>query len=147
MKTLLIVAKQGRRPPFYLRFFRQESGSLMVELAVTLMFFFTVIFGSMELCSAAYSYTVLADAANEGLHYAVRNSADQAGAVNTVKSYATSTLHDTSRINVSVTYPDGPSTPPNRVAVSVSYQYVPYVGWILPNPPTMHAYAEGRMVH
>lgn len=129
------------------RLLRQESGSTMIELSVTLMFFFTVIFGTMELCSAAYSYTVLADAVNEGVHYAILNSGDQPGAVQTVKTYATETLHDVSAINVSVTYPDGDNTPPNRVAVAVSYQYLPYVGWIIPNPPTMHAYAEGRMVH
>jgi Flp pilus assembly protein TadG len=128
-------------------FLTQESGSILVELSVTLMFFFVVVFGTMELCSAAYSYTVLAGAANEGVHYAVLNSTDHGGAVQMTKTYATQTLHDISAINVSVTYPDGVSTPPNRVAVSVSYQYVPYIGWILPHPPTMHAYAEGRMVH
>lgn len=127
-------------------FLKQDSGSMMVELSVALLVFFAVIFGTMELCSAAYSYTVLADAANEGVHYAILNSADQSGAVQVVKTYATNTLHDTSTINVSVTYPDGANTPPNRVAVRVSYTYVPYVSWVMANPPTMHAYAEGRMV-
>lgn len=142
-----IMQNQGARMRARNHFLRQESGSMLVEFSVSLMFFFIVIFGTMEVCSAVYSYTVLADAANEGVHYAVLNSSDQAGAVQTVKTYASETLHDTSAINVSVTYPDGASTPPNRVAVSVSYSYIPYVNWIMPNPPTMHAYAEGRMVH
>lgn len=127
-------------------FLKNETGSVYVEFTLALMLFLVILFGTMELCSAAYTYTVLADAANEGVHFAMLNSSDEAGAVNTVQTYAASTLHDVSNIHISVTYPDGTATPPNRVAVSVSYSYVPYLGIFMTNPPTMHAYAEGRTV-
>jgi len=127
-------------------FLKHETGSVYVEFAVALMCFLTIVFATIEVCSAAYTYTVLADAANEGVHFAMLNSADETGALNTVKTYAASTFHDVSEINVSVTYPDGDAKPPNRVAVSVSYQYVPYLSLFMSNPPTMHAYAEGRTV-
>ncbi len=127
-------------------FLKHETGSAYVESCVTLACFLIIIFGSMELCSAAYTYTVLADAANEGLHYAVLNSSDETGAVNMVKDYAKDTLHNVSKIDVAVTYPDGTTSPPARVAVSVTYPYVPYLTLFMSNPPAMHAYAEGTMV-
>ena len=127
-------------------FLKQEIGSVYVEFSVALLLFLMVLFATIEVCSAAYTYTVLADAANEGVHFAMLHSTDETGALNTVKSYAASTFHDVSKINVSVTYPDGTTTPPNRVAVNVSYQYIPYVDFFMSNPPTMHAYAEGRTV-
>jgi Flp pilus assembly protein TadG len=128
-------------------FLKHETGSALIEFSISLLFFLVIIFAAMELCSAAYTYTVLADAANEGVHYAIRNSSDETGAISRVKGYATSSFHNVSNINVSVTYPDGAATPPNRIAVSVSYPYVPYLGIVMNNPPTMHAFAEGRMVH
>jgi Flp pilus assembly protein TadG len=127
-------------------FIKQESGSVYIEIAVAVLCFLGVIFSAMEVCSAAYAYTVLADAANEGVHYAVFNSTDETGAINTVKTYAADTLHDVSDINVSLTYPDGAATPPDRVAVTVTYQYVPYLSTFMTNPPAMHAYAEGRLL-
>lgn len=138
---------QSSRGKLVARACEDETGSTLVELSVAFLTILTLVFGAMELCSATYAYTVLADAANEGVHYAILNSSDQTGASNTVKSYAADTLHEVSNINVSVTYPDGAHTPPSRVAVSVSYQYVPYLGAFMANPPVMHAYAEGRMVH
>lgn len=128
-------------------FLKHEAGSASLEFSLSLLFFLVIILATMELCSAAYTYTVMADAANEGVHYAIRNSSDGTGAINTVTGYAAFSFHDVSNIQVSVTYPDGAATPPNRVAVSVSYPYVPYLGIVMNNPPTMHAYAEGRTVH
>jgi len=121
---------------------------VLIELSLVFMCALTITFAAVELSSAAYTYTVLADAANDGVHYAIINSSDTTGmAAQTVRTYASNALHDMSRINVSVTYPDGTTTPPARVAVSVSYQYVPYLGSLMRNPPTMHAFAEGRIVH
>jgi Flp pilus assembly protein TadG len=125
---------------------KQQSGAISLEYSVSALVFLVLLLGILEICSATYTYTVLADAANEGVHYAVLNSADQDGAVTTVKNYAKSSLHDTSNINVAVSYPDGTTSPPSRVAVSVSYDYVPYLSTFMSNPPTMHAFAEGRLV-
>jgi Flp pilus assembly protein TadG len=127
-------------------FLNQESGTGQFEHSIAVLCFLAVIFGMMELCSAGYTYTVLADAANEGARYAMFNSADQTGAINTTKQYAAASLHKVSSINVSVTYPDGTTTAPARVAVNVNYSYVPYLGAFMTNPPAMHAFAEARIV-
>lgn len=128
-------------------FRRDQGGATLIEFALSLLLFLTVLFATLELCGAIYTYTVLADAANEGLRYAIVHSSDSSGAVNTVKTYAAYSLHDVSKMEVSVTYPDGSAVPTNRVAVSVIYSYVPYLGNFMAHPPTLSAYAEGRLVY
>jgi Flp pilus assembly protein TadG len=129
------------------RFAREERGTVLVELAISLLIILTILFATLELCGAVYTYTVLANAANEGVRYAIVHSSDSTGAADRVRTYAAYSMHDVSAMVVSVTYPDGSATPPNRVAVSVSYQYVPYLGNFMANPPTMAAYSEGRLVY
>ena len=41
--------------------------------------------------------------------------------------------------------PDGSAAPPNRVRVAVTYVYIPNLPSFI-SAPTMHTYAEGRMV-
>jgi Flp pilus assembly protein TadG len=126
---------------------KEQLGAVLIEFAISALLVLTVLFLTLELCSAVYTYTVLADAANEGVRYAIVHSSDTNGAVSRVKSYAAYSMHNVSNMQVSVTYPDGSSVPPNRVAVSVTYQYVPYVGNFIADPPTMSAYAQGRLVY
>jgi Flp pilus assembly protein TadG len=127
--------------------FRDErEGTALVEMALSIMLVLTVIFMTIEVTSAVYTYVVLTDAANEGLRYAIVHSGDTSGAITQVRTFAANSLHDVSKMSVSVTYPDGSSAPPNRVAVTVTYDYVPYLGF-MKNPPAMHAYAESRLVN
>lgn len=126
---------------------KEQRGAVLIEFAISALLVLTVLFMTLELCSAVYTYTVLADAANEGVRYAIVHSSDTSGAVSKVKTYAAYSMHNVSAIQVSVTYPDGASVPPNRVAVAVIYQYVPYVGNFMKNPPIMSAYAQGRLVY
>ena len=141
MPKRLLRVSAGRR------FRKEQRGSVLVEFAISILLVLTVIFSTIELCSAIYTYTVLADAANEGVRYAIVHSSDSGGAVSKVKTYAALSFHDMSKIGVLVTYPDGTADPPNRVAVAVTYQYVPYLSNFMANPPTMSAYAEGRLVY
>ena len=127
-------------------FLNEQEGSALVELALSIMLVLTVIFMTIELTSAIYTYVVLTDAANEGLRYAIVHSGDTSGAVNTVKTFAGYSIHDVSKMSVAVTYPDGSAVPPNRVAVTVTYNYVPYLGF-MKHPPAMHAYAVSRLVN
>lgn len=132
--------------PLKSRLFREERGQAQVEFALSITAVLVVIFLTLELCSAIYTYVVLSDAANEGLRYAIVNSADTGtGAQAKVTTYAANALHDMSAMTVNVAYPDG-HTVPGRVQVSVTYPYLPYLSF-LTTPPTMHAYAEGRMVY
>jgi Flp pilus assembly protein TadG len=108
---------------------------------------FAVVFWVFEVGWLMYTYTVMADAANEGVRHAIVHSGgDSSGAQTTVKNFAHTSLHDISAISVSVTFPDGSAAPPNRVVVTVTYTYVPWLKHYISNIPTMKTYAEGRMV-
>ncbi|MEA2259010.1 MAG: hypothetical protein QOJ51_1835 [Acidobacteriaceae bacterium] len=48
-----------------------ESGSTLVETALSLMVFLTFIFGTMEVCLAAYTYHFISEAAREATRYAI----------------------------------------------------------------------------
>lgn len=107
---------------------------------------FTVVFWVFELGWLMYTYSVMADAANEGVRYAVVHSGgDSSGAQTRVATFAATSLHDVSALSTTVTFPDGNASPPNRVRVTVSYTYVPWLKGFI-NTPTMSTYAEGRMI-
>lgn len=108
---------------------------------------FTVVFWIFELGWLMYTYAVMADAANEGVRYAVVHSGgDVSGTQARVLTFARTSLHDVSGLPPAVvTFPDGNSTPPNRVRVTVTYTYVPWLHQFI-NTPTMSTYAEGRMI-
>ena len=55
---------------------RDESGSSILEFALTSVILFTLVFGVIAICLALYSYNVTAEAAREATRYAiVRGSA------------------------------------------------------------------------
>ncbi len=146
------------------RRFQREEGQAQVEFALSIMVVLFTVFCAWELLMAMYTASVMANAAKEGVRYAIVHGSnstlcsgpnasspcahDPVGAevVNTVKTYAKASLHDTSAITVTVTYPDGTNEPPSRVAVSVTYTYVPYIqlGFFTPQMTTK---AAGRIVN
>ena len=107
---------------------------------------FAVVFWVFEMGQLMYTYVVLADAANEGVRYAIVHSgADPTGTQTKVKSFAATSMHNISSISVTVSAPDTTYDPPNRVRVKVSYTYIPTL-YIFSTAPTLTTYAEGRMV-
>lgn len=138
-----------------------EDGSLMIETAFSLLVIFPIMFWMFELCMLVYTYSVLGDAVRQGVRYAIIHGTDSslcsgpsagcgdssgANVVSQVKTFAAYSLHDLSAMTVNVTYPDGSSSPPSRVAVSIGYTYVPYIN--LPGiSRTMNLSAEGRIVY
>jgi hypothetical protein len=136
-------------------FRRNSRGAVQIEFILSILTIIFLIFGMWELIMIVHTMNVLSDAAKEGVRYAIVRGDDfppgyQSGPGNTsaiegkVKEYAALTLHDVSAISVSVTYPDGSNTPPNRVRVVVAYTFVPYTA--LNIRPTLRAAAEGRIV-
>src|ERR1700722_2765537 len=98
-----------------LRLHKDEDGQAQIEFAMSIVTVLVVIFMTIELCSAIYTYVVLSDAANEGLRYAIVNSTDTGtGTQAKVTTYAANALHDMSGMTVNVAYPDG-HTIPGRV--------------------------------
>jgi len=124
----------------------RESGQALIETALVMLVIITVVFSIFELSWLMYTYSVLADAANEGVRYAIVHSgADPSGTQAKVKGFASTSMHDVSAISVSVTAPNGTYAPPNLVRVTVTYAYIPFLPQFI-TAPTMHAYSEGRMV-
>ena len=120
----------------------------MVETGLMIVVIFMVVFWIFEICMLMYTYTVIGDCANEGVRYGIVHSNVVAGdsrIVDHVKVFAAASLHNVSAITVNVTLPDGDSKPPHRVKVVVHYTYVPWLSGFI-TPPSMGAYAEGRMV-
>lgn len=138
-----------------------ESGSLLVETALALTVAFPVVMWMFELCMISYTYSVLGDAARQGVRYAAIHGTDSAlcsgpssgcgdssaaNVVTQVKSYAANTYRNISGMTVTVTYPDGSSAPSSRVLVSISYTYVPSFQ-LAGMTPTMTLSSEGRIVY
>src|SRR5215471_9255013 len=125
---------------------RRERGSSLLETALMIVMIFTLLFWIFEVCWLMYTYTVLANAANEGVRYAIVHSGgDSSGTSTRVSDFAKASMHDVTSISTTVSFPDGDSTPPHRVRVTVTYTYVPYLSGFITSP-TMSAYAEGTMV-
>jgi Flp pilus assembly protein TadG len=125
---------------------KRQSGQVLLDAAFTVVITFSVVFWVFEVALAMYTYTVMGNAANEGVRYAVvHNMSSDAATIDKVKAFAATSLHDTSAISVTVNDPDGDYNPQHRVTVTVTYTYVPWLrGYI--QPPTMTTFAEGRMV-
>jgi Flp pilus assembly protein TadG len=122
-----------------------QKGQSLLETAMMIVVIFTIVFWVFELGWLMYTYTVMADAANEGVRYAVVRSGDNTTAIQSyVTSFAQTSLHDVSSISVSVNYPNG-TAPPNKVTVTVTYTYVPWLSGYI-STPTLHTYAEGNMI-
>jgi Flp pilus assembly protein TadG len=109
----------------------------------------TVLFTVFEICELMYAYTVMADAAQEGARFAVVHQGvlvDDPSVIAHVQRFANMSMHDVSAMTVTVELPDTTNAPPHRVRVKVAYSYVPYLHTLMPNPPSIHTYAEGRMI-
>ena len=155
---------------------RPEQGQATIEFALVVIFWMVIVLSIIEMIMLMHTYNVLADSAKEGVRYAIvhgkNNSipsgpscpcADIDGApappgsipgygsgYGVVKSYAQYSLHDTTNMTVTVTYPGGDAVPanktPNRVQVVVAYPYQPLFGLGWPTI-TVNAAAEGRIMN
>lgn len=127
----------------------EECGQSILETAFMLLVIFMVVFWIVEISGMVYTYATIANAAEEGVRYAVTSSGvvpNDSRIVTRVKNFAGTSLHDVSQVAVQVSLPDGASKPPNRVEITVSYTYVPWLKNVTRNMLVMHAYAQGRMV-
>jgi Flp pilus assembly protein TadG len=143
---------------------RKENGQSAVEFALTIVFVMLLIVAAIELTVMIYTYTVLADAAKEGVRYAIVHGTgigasncsgpggggvsctDSAAAnvVAAVNTYTAFSFHDNTTMTVTPVYLDSSSVAPNRVRVTVAYVYQPIFGLGWPTM-TVNAAAEGRI--
>lgn len=138
-----------------------EEGSLVVETALSLLLVIPMLFWLFEMCMLTYTYSVLGDAARQGVRYAIVHGtgsancsgpttgcADTSGAnvISVVQTAAAYSFHDLSQMTVQVTYPDASSAPPSRVNVTINYTYVPYIR--LPGiADSVQLSAQGRILY
>jgi len=146
-------------------FRKNRSGQAMVEFLLSVLVLLIVVVGIIEMIGLIYTYTVLADAAKEGVRYAVVHGCDKDGSMcsgtctlnpctdstaDNVTAYARkflgASLHDPSAIPVTVSYPDGNSKSTSVVRVTISYPYQPLFGFSWPTL-TVRAKAEGRIFY
>jgi Flp pilus assembly protein TadG len=140
---------------------RDELGSMLIEFSLSVWTVFLVTFLIFEFCMTVYTYSVLGNAAREGVRYAIVHGSDSAACSGpgvgcgdisgsnvtaVVKGYTAVTFHDMSAMTVTPSWPDGSSTPASRVVVTISYPYVAYLTLPGFSPPTMQVTAEGRIV-
>ena len=143
----------------------QQAGQSTVEFALTILIVMVILFGATEFVVMIYTYNVLADAAKEGVRYAIvhgtgRGAAncsgpggggiscsDSTGAniQSVVNNYTRLSFHNSAAMTVTPSYPDSSSAAPSRVRVTISYVYQPFtnLGW---PSMTVNAAAEGRIV-
>jgi Flp pilus assembly protein TadG len=143
------------------RLFREQCGSMLLEFSLSVWTLFLVTFLIFEFCMMVYTYSVLGNAAREGVRYAVVHGTDStlcsgpsSGCGDTlgsnitavVNSYAALSFHNVSAMTVTPSWPDGTSTPSSRVVVTITYPYISYLE--LPGiiAPSMVVTAEGRIV-
>jgi Flp pilus assembly protein TadG len=160
----------------------ETRGQATVEFAIAIFTIFFMVFWIWEATMALYTANVLADAAKEGVRYAVvhgntscfpsggattqgssctglttptlcdgttaATAGDSTGAnvKATVTCYAKLSLHNVSAMTINVTYPDATNNPSDRVRVTISYTYVPFVAvpWV---NPQLRAAAEGEILY
>jgi Flp pilus assembly protein TadG len=143
------VTRCGRRPANersrFLRVLRQEDGAASLELALSFSAVVLLVFGLFELCMFTYTCSVLNDAAQEGVRYAIMHGTDSticsgpdsacpnqtpySNVQAAVTSTAASSLHNTSAMTIVVSYGNNTAAPGNPVTVTVSYTYVPYLNY------------------
>jgi Flp pilus assembly protein TadG len=146
-----------------------ERGQSSVEFALMAIFILLLIVGFIEMVLFLHTYSVLADSAKEGIRYAIVHGADNTSAsgptcpcsaidgapgTGVVKTYAKYSLHDTSKMTVTVDYNPNSANGAKAcnvalcmVRVTVSYLYQPFFGLGWPKNVTVNAAADGRIVY
>jgi len=132
-----------------------SRGAVQIEFVLSFLVIMFTIFGMWELIMIVHTMNVMSGAAKEAVRCAIVKGYGCTappgcpyGGDNVrcrAWDYARFSFHDISAINVTLSYPDGNSNAPNRVRVTVAYDFVPFTA--LPLRPTIHSVAEGRIVY
>ena len=150
----------------------QEGQAVLVEFMFSTIFLMLLIFSTFELFGLLYTYNVMADAAKEGVRYAVvhgvnnsnssgpstqqtkstppctssnNNNSTAANVITRVQQFAGLSLHDTSNMNVYVCYLDGNNLLTSQVEVAINYPFRPFFHMSWPSL-TINANSAGRIV-
>ena len=114
---------------------REDKGQAQVEFVLSIFLVLLTLLGIFELTMFIYTYSVLSDAAKDGVRYAIihgssnttpsgpgsTSAIDGAAGTGIVKTYAQYSLHDTTRMTVTVSYPDTTNPPANHAPPPCQY--------------------------
>ena len=128
------------------RWCRRDEGDSLLEFSLVAFMFVMILLAVVEMGRLVLVYTAVSNAAHVGTRYAIVHGSDRTGsgtdgpsgpgsttAVETVvQNFASAGLLDTSRLTISVTYPDGSNAPGKNVSVTVTYPYDPIIGYFTP---------------
>ena len=88
VQRAMAFTEQVRRQTFIVTLRRQESGSALVEFAVSAILLFTLIFGVLQCSRALYTYHFLGSAAQEAARYAMVRGASWTSNCSSAASYS-----------------------------------------------------------
>jgi Flp pilus assembly protein TadG len=140
----------------------REAGQASIELIVSLMVVMSLMFWLFELSMFTYTCSVLNDATQEGVRYAIMhgtessicsgpdtqctNQTPYSNVQAVVTSAASASLHNLSAMTVTVSYSNSTAAVGNPVTVKVAYTYVPYIS--LPGMKDSVTFiSQGRIVY
>jgi Flp pilus assembly protein TadG len=146
---MILAASRGtarlRRLVSHPRAGKYQQGQATLETIVSLVVTFSLIFWLFELCMFSYTCSVLNDAAQEGVRYAIMHGTDSsicsgpdagcsdhspyANITAVVTNAASASLHNLSAMTVNVTYANSTAAIGSPVAVVVVYTYVPLLNF------------------
>ena len=150
-----LSASSGRSRAF-------EDGQATLEMVISLTVAFSLVFWLFELCMFTYTCSVLNDAAQEGVRYAIMHGKDSSNCSGpdiqcanqtpysnvqaVVTTAASASLHNMSAMRVTVSYANSTAAVGNPVAVTVAYTYLPYLSFPgLQNAVTLTS--QGRILY
>jgi len=140
---------------------QKDEGSTLIEFSLVAFMFIIVLASVVEMGRMVLVYTTVANAARAGARYAIVHGGDRTGSgvngpsgpgspctctqiTTVVTNFASAGLVDTTRLTVTVGYPNGSNAAGKAVTVTVSYPYdplIPYFSTLLNT--TMGSTSEG----
>jgi Flp pilus assembly protein TadG len=126
---------------------RRFRGQNMVEFALISPIFFFMFFAIIEGGWLLYNQNAITNAARDGARYAAVHGTESQGLSDPadVAAYTVDTddvkaaivkrlsISNPDSIQVTVSEPDGDMAPGNHVKITVSYRYIPLIGYVLGN--------------
>lgn len=132
-----------------------QRGSSIVEFALVAVQLMLVLLSLLELSRMVLVTTAVANAARTGIRYGIVHGATRSGAgadgpsgpgqttqiENNIRYYAGAGLVNTSRLSITVNYPDGNNAPGSRIRITIGYPYDPFT--VLPLGVNLGSTSEG----
>ena len=126
-----------------MRTHRGRRGQNLTEFALVLPILILTMLGIVGFGFAYFARGSVENAAREGARYASIHPSDTTGITTRVKQMVTGVDTTSASFQVAVTYPDGDTTPTNRIRVTVTYPLA--IFWPAPSAGTYQTASTMRI--